>query len=212
MSTVNQCTPEEIEAKRKIALELRRKRKAGEQQKADPAKRRSSNENRIAMVREPAALLKPEQKAPVLTIEQKAQIERNRLDALARAAANKIITEDQAKDLAANKISPGKIVPPILRTSANVNLKPVAATNPQSSNSIFGAKPTSGPSWMTTTPAQSTKKPAGTKPKDPVLCKLRFVSEDRLAASTDSYSDILIAEFKKIPSKSFSKRNFPDLH
>lgn len=209
MSTVNQCTPEEIEAKRKLALELRKKRKASEQQKADPAphpaKRRSSNENRIAMDRELTALLKPDNKAPALTNEQKAQIEKNRLDALARASANKIITPDQAKDLAANKIIPGKIVPPILRTSGNVNLKPVATTNSHTSNSIFGAKPASaGPSKMTTT-AQSTKKPAGTKPKDPVLCKLRFVTEDRFAASTDSYSEILIAEFKKIPSKSYSK-------
>lgn len=208
MSTVNQCTPEEIEAKRKLALELRKKRKASEQQKADPAphpaKRRSSNENRIAMDRELTALLKPDNKAPALTNEQKAQIEKNRLDALARAAANKIITSDQAESLAANKIIPGKIVPPILRTSGNVNLKPVATTNPHTSNSIFGAKPASaGSSKMTT--AQSTKKPAGTKPKDPVLCKLRFVTEDRFAASTDSYSELLIAEFKKIPSKSYSK-------
>lgn len=202
MSTVKQCTPEEIEVKRKLALELRNKRKAAEQKDDSPITKKPNlshnHEYRLPMRKD------IENQVTTLTSEQKAQIERNRLEAIARAAANKLIPAEVAEDLAAKKISPGKV--------PHVFLKPrKGSSHPTigSSAALEKASPmtstSSRPQTLTEKANTVAKVPTSTKPNVTVLCQLRFISKDRFEALTDTFSDAVITEFKKIRSKSYSK-------
>lgn len=201
MSNVKECTPEEIEEKRRLALELRNNRKAAEQKKE------------FHLSKKPRLSMKTDTENNLLTLtsEQTAQIERNRLEAIARATANNLIPAEVAKDLAAKKISPGKVPHNFLKTrnSSNPLALPSKLQFPIKAALQTALPPTSTslhPQKFSDKSTTIAKAPIiATVPNDPISCQLRFISENRFEAFTDTYNDVVITEFKKIRSKSYSK-------
>jgi hypothetical protein len=121
------CTAEEIAEKRRMALEIRQKKESERLLR----KQKLNNENsghRIGM--NGAALPQP-----LITAEQRAEIEKNRLAAIERAKQNKLIDEKKAKDLIEKKVSPGKIQESVVgRNRVHPYLKP-RNENPRDSSS-----------------------------------------------------------------------------
>lgn len=115
-----------------------------------------------------------------LTAEQKAKIERNKIEAIEKAKAK--------------QTSPiGKSIPP--SKSAVVNSRPFPY--PLSAKNSSTINKTDVPS--------TSKALVQSKLGKHVTCDLEFITEDRFVVKTDNYSDALISVFKDTKSKSYSK-------
>lgn len=208
MSTSKPCTAEEIAEKRRIALERNRKHK---EEYKKMKMQISNNENRLKLNAEAKADIQ------ALSAQQKAEIERKRLEAIERAKANKLITSDVAKDLAAKKLSSGKVQAP--SKIAVISNRPVPYLKPQnlaqSSASALDllklqetpiSTPGKAPAPSKAVITNARPKPYQ-KPQTPVMCSLEIISDNRFVAKTDAYNETVINEFKKVKSKSYSKFN-----
>lgn len=201
MSAGKECTPEEIEEKRKLALERRIKRKAAEQKNEFTLSKKPHLDNNGLRL---SFHTDTENNVPKLTSEQEAQKERNRLEGIARAVANNLIPPELAKDLAAKRISPGKVPHKFLKIRNAGDPAPSKLQFPiKAALETASASTSSGTS--SDKAATVTKAPIATKPNVPVLCQLRFITKDRFEALIDAYNDVVVTEFKKIRSKSYSK-------
>lgn len=215
MSAVNQkCTTEEIEEKRRQALE-----KYNRAQELKKLNLKQNSENRLKLAPGQA-------EKSLLTNEQKAEIERKRLAAIERAKANKLITPSKADKLTHGKaVAPGKFITqnrpnPYLKPQNQVQNSAAKPVNPLQ-NSV--AKPVNQPqdsapgkalppskAVLTANRTNPYQKPETrvvlpSKPAAPVLVSLEIISNDRFVARTDIYSDSVITEFKKLKTKSYSK-------
>lgn len=228
----SKCSAQEIENKRRLAME-RNQRYKEEQKSRKKQQQNNNNEKRptlnvmdvMSNVQEPKSA-----QVPTLTAEQKAVIERKRLDAIERAKANKLISPAVASDLVSKKISPGKVQFPSKavvannRSSLNPYLKPqliydenTIVNKPQTHPYIPEQTNQSGKattSMTNTRPAPYPKPSSNTLPKSkiiekPVLCSIEVISEDRFVAKTDVFNDIVINEFKKISSSSYGEFKSP---
>ena len=208
------CTPAEIEEKRRQALE---KFKKAQELKKFNQKRNSENRLRLPAAQEDVSQIGKSQ----LSDTQRAEIEQRRNAAIERAKANKLISSTKAENL--KKDSPGKATAPskvaISQSRVNPYLKPqnkvqsfAVLPKPQEAekSSAPGKAPPPSKEALTSNRANPYEKPMArivvpAKPAAPILISLEIVSEDRFVAKTDGYSEAVINEFKKLPTKAYSK-------
>lgn len=207
------CTPEEIEKKR---IEAQKRLQATREQKELKRKQKIDSENRLKFPTHQADVIQK----PQLSDEKKAAIEKNRLEAIEKAKANNLISKSLADDLITKKVSPGKATAPskqaITHNRANPYLKPqnpvhiaVAQQAPTTSNQDPSPGKSLPPSKASLTSNRSSPyqkpEPKLTKRAIPVMCSLEVISIDRFAARTDTYSETVINEFKKMSTRSYSE-------
>jgi hypothetical protein len=214
------CTPQEIEAKRRQALE--KFKKSQEQKKTQ----RQNTENRLKLPAEQADVLsKPknviQSTKSQLTEAQRAQIEQKRVEAIERAKANKLISETKAAVLKTQSTPPGKSPAPsrvgITQSRSHPYLKPQnpAVNLPNRVQTVAPQQPSTSakaPSSLATNTARvhPYQKPAvkSSNPLKPVHVSLEMISDERFVAKTDTYSDPIINEFKKLRTKSYGEWDF----
>lgn len=215
----HQCTPAEIEEKRRIAEEKRRKAK----EKKTLMQLNNNNQNRLEL--KPDQIIQPssvvaadgnQQAIVVLDPVKKTEIERNRLAALERLKARKLISQQAANDRAAE---PGKAPAPHKTSNNRSNPydKPNHSNliNQQSAAALPGPSrfqpevPSPGKALTSARPVPYQKptetKPQASKPPVKVLCQFEMISDDRFVVKLDNYSEVAIQEFKKMKSGSYSK-------
>ena len=214
-SLKSSCTPAEIAVKKRKAEELRRLNR--EKRKKEMA---SSENQPSVQVSARNSLVEPE-----LTSEMKAQIEKKRLACLELAKKTKLISEEEAAALAAKKILPGKV--PYKGSSfkdpAPSKTVPINRTHPylKPQNRVEKGSnvPLASPAVLNTTANQndqiastsnsassaSSKKQELFIKHDTTVVKFEMITENRFAAKMEKKNDIVINEFKKISSHSYSK-------
>lgn len=216
------CTPAEIAEKRRIAEERLKQNKL----KRKPAT--NNNENRFVLNSEKLKLINNGNKsvgagtspvpAPSVTVsglsdEQKALIEHNRQEALKRKLAKKseLLTKKAQQAASTSATSYLKPLNSPQRGLASSSALPSAS--PSNSNQVqltgLGKSVAPSKSMVTGARAKPYQKPTvdANKPvnKTSVNCKIEFISETRFVVKIDSYNEILINEFKKVSSSSYSK-------
>lgn len=224
MSTNGKCTAEEIAEKRRIAEE-RHKKYLEEIKKQKVAKKQANIENRL-----PFHVAIDQMKTSsnvgtftlptvLLTSEQKAAIEKNRISALEKAKQNKLIAPEIADGLAAKTISPGKI--PASKTASGHRLVPyLKPANSKLDAAVEFVQPIQrdvqrkapSPSSVMAqkaipnqNPYQKTTSAVSKSVTTPRVCLFKIISENRFTAVVDKYDEMVINEFKKCNSKFYSK-------
>lgn len=195
---------------------MKRKQEAQQQKKLLHQKSsiNNGNENRSPLKQSliyPQQLNQPSLVAKPLTCQQKEEIEKKRLQALERAKANNLISEQTAAKLAIER----KISAEPSSSTENTRISYLKPQNESSSVAavslpVISVNLGKAPAHSSNSIVANRSHPyhqVGTKAtKLTVTCTIEFITEQRFVVRT-GYNEAVINEFRKISSRNYGKLN-----